>query len=197
MRRQALRRSVGGLAAPEAQAAVDQQPAQPCRGAARSAHRRDRDQGRACRGRADLARQGQHGAPGPVQDRDGARLAKARGYRQGDNPARWRGHLKTLLPKAGLVSRNYPAMSVDAVPDFVARLRRKQAITARALEFLILTAARSAEVTGMLWDEVDLRNRVWTIPGSRMKRGREHRVPLSAHAVAILSGLKRDRKSVV
>jgi integrase len=117
--------------------------------------------------------------------------AKARGYRQGENPARWRGHLKTLLPKAGLVSRNYPAMSVDAVPGFVARLRQKQTITARALEFLILTAARSAEVAGMRWDEVDLRNRVWTVPGSRMKRGREHRVPLSDRAVAILSGLER------
>jgi integrase len=115
--------------------------------------------------------------------------AKARGYRQGDNPARWRGHLKTLLPKAGLVSRNYPAMAVDAVPGFVARLRQKQTITAHALEFLILTAARSAEVTGMPWDEVDLRNRVWTVPGSRMKSGREHRVPLSDSAVAILGGL--------
>jgi integrase len=117
--------------------------------------------------------------------------AKARGYRQGENPARWRGHLKTLLPKAGLVSHNYPAMGVDAVPGFVARLRRKQTTTARALEFLILTAARSVEVTGMPWDEVDLRNRVWTIPGSRMKSGREHRVPLSDRAVAILGDLLR------
>jgi integrase len=73
-------------------------------------------------------------------------------------------------------------MSVDAVPDFVARLRQKQTITARALEFLILTAARSAEVMGMRWDEVDLRTD---------KRGREHRVPLSDRAVAILSGLER------
>ena len=70
--------------------------------------------------------------------------AKARGYRQGDNPARWRGHLKTLLPKAGLVSHHHPAMGVDEVPGFVARLRQKQIIAARALEFLILTAARSA-----------------------------------------------------
>ena len=77
--------------------------------------------------------------------------AKARGYRQGDNPARWRGHLKTLLPKAGLMaSRHYPAMGVDEVPGFVARLRQEQAIAAQALEFLILTAARSVEVTGML-----------------------------------------------
>jgi integrase len=116
--------------------------------------------------------------------------AKARGYRQGDDPARWRGHLKTLLPKAGLVSHHYPAMGVDEVPGFVARLRQEQAMAARALEFLILTAARSVEVTGMPWDEVDLRNRVWTIPGSRMKSGREHRVPLSDRAMAILSGLK-------
>jgi integrase len=117
--------------------------------------------------------------------------AKARGYRQGDNPARWRGHLKTLLPKSGLASRNYPAMAVDEVPGFVARLRQKQAITAQALEFLILTAARSAEVTGMLWDEVDLRDRAWTVPGSRMKSGRKHRVPLSDRAVAILGALER------
>jgi integrase len=116
--------------------------------------------------------------------------ARARGYRQGDNPARWRGHLKTLLPKAGLVSRNYPAMAVDAVPGFIARLRRKQTITAQALEFLILTAARSVEVTGMLWDEVELHNRVWTVPGSRMKSGRKHRVPLSDRAVAILSAME-------
>jgi integrase len=81
-------------------------------------------------------------------------------------------------------------MSVDAVPGFVARLRQKQTITARALEFLILTAARSVEVTGMLWDEVDLRNRVWTIPGLRMKSGRKHRVPLSDRAVAILSAME-------
>jgi integrase len=109
---------------------------------------------------------------------------------QGDNPARWCGHLKTLLPKAGLVSHHHPAMGVDEVPGFVARLRQKQAIAARALEFLILTAARSVEVTGMLWGEVDLRNRVWTIPGLRMKNGREHRVPLSDRAVAILGSLK-------
>ena len=109
---------------------------------------------------------------------------------QGDNPARWRGHLKTLLPKAGLVPHHHPAMGVDEVPGFVARLRQKQAIAARALEFLILTAAHSVEVTGMLWSEVDLRNRVWTIPGLRMKSGRERRVPLSDRAVAILGGLK-------
>jgi integrase len=116
--------------------------------------------------------------------------AKARGYRQGDNPARWRGHLKTLLPKAGLVTRNYPAMDVDEVPGFVARLRQEQAITARALEFLILTAARSAEIIGMKWDEVDLDKKLWTIPRSRMKNGREHRVPLSDRAVMILRDLK-------
>jgi integrase len=116
--------------------------------------------------------------------------AKARGYRQGDNPARWRGHLKTLLPKAGLVSHHHPAMGVDEVPGFVARLRQKQTIIAWALEFLILTAARSVEVTGMLWSEVDLRNRVWTIPGLRMKSGLEHRVPLSDRAMTILGALE-------
>jgi integrase len=81
-------------------------------------------------------------------------------------------------------------MVVDEVPGFIARLRQKQAIAARALEFLILTAARSVEVLGMLWVEVDLRNRVRTIPGSRMKNGREHRVPLSDRAVAILGDLE-------
>jgi integrase len=81
-------------------------------------------------------------------------------------------------------------MVVDEVPRFIARLRQEQAIAARALEFLILTAARSVEVMGMLWSEVDLRNRVWTIPGSRMKSGREHRVPLSDRAVAILGDLE-------
>ena len=81
-------------------------------------------------------------------------------------------------------------MVVDEVPGFIARLRQEQAIAARALEFLILTAARSAEVTGMLWGEVDLRNRVWAIPGLQMKSGREHRVPLSDRATAILHGLE-------
>jgi integrase len=116
--------------------------------------------------------------------------AAARGYRQGENPARWRGHLDHLLPKRPKLTRgHHAAMAYEKVADFVGELRDRDAMAARALEFCILTAARSGEVLGARWSEVDLASAVWTVPAHRMKAGREHRVPLSDRAVAILREL--------
>jgi len=114
--------------------------------------------------------------------------AKAKGLRSGENPAQWRGHLAILLPRPKKLSRgHHPAMPYQQVPAFVAALRTGPADAARALEFLILTAARSGKVRGMSWAEVDMDASLWTVPGDRMKAGRPHRVPLSARALEILS----------
>jgi integrase len=116
--------------------------------------------------------------------------AKARGLRQGENPAQWRGHLDHLLPKPSKLSRgHHPAMPYGDLPDFVEKLRSREALAGQALEFCILTAARSGEVLGMTWDEVDLEGRIWNVPAQRMKAGRPHRVPLPARAIAILRKL--------
>lgn len=114
--------------------------------------------------------------------------ATVRGHRSGDNPARWKGHLDKLLPAPGKVQRveHHRAMSLDDVSKFMLKLGEQDSVSALALRFLILTAARSGEVRGATWDEIDIKGRVWTVPGSRMKAGREHRVPLSAEAVAVL-----------
>ena len=117
---------------------------------------------------------------------------RARGLRQGENPARWRGHVGEMLPAAKKLSRgHHPAMPYADVPDFVAKLRAKEAMAAAALEFTILTAARTSEVTGATWDEVDLEGRMWIIPANRMKKGREHRVPLCDRAITLLEQSKR------
>jgi integrase len=120
--------------------------------------------------------------------------AKARGYRAGENPARWRGHLDQLLPRTSKVRavRHHPALPYDAVPAFMGELSQHRSISARMLEFTILTAARTSEVRFMRWCEVDTARTVWTVPASRMKGGREHRVPLTPRALAILAGLPRD-----
>lgn len=121
--------------------------------------------------------------------------AKARGYRDGENPARWKGHLDHLLPRSTkLVRGHHPAMDYAKVPAFIAKLRNRQSMAAMALELCILTAARSGEILGMRWTEVDLDNKLWTIPADRMKAGREHRVPLSARATAILKKLNDVRQ---
>jgi integrase len=113
--------------------------------------------------------------------------AKAKGYRQGENPARWRGHLDHLLPKPLKLTRgHHAAMEYEAVPAFVGNLRQREATAARALEFCILTAARSGEVIGLKRSEIDFDKRVWTVPAARMKAGREHRVPLSPRALSIV-----------
>ncbi len=113
--------------------------------------------------------------------------AAARGLRSRDNPARWRGHLANLLPKHQKFARgHHAAMPFDDVPAFMAKLRETEGVSAPALEFAILTAARSGEVLGARWSEIDLMGKVWTVPGARTKAAREHRVPLSDRAVAIL-----------
>lgn len=118
--------------------------------------------------------------------------AKARGHRSGENPARWRGHLDQLLPKRQRLSRgHHAALPHDAIPVFMADLTRRGAIAARALEFTILTAARSGEVLGAQWDEIDTAKKVWTIPAVRMKAGREHRVPLSPRAMEIVTAMAK------
>jgi integrase len=121
--------------------------------------------------------------------------AKARGYRQGENPARWRGHLAQILPARTRLSRgHHKALAYEEIPAFVKALRAREAVAALALEFTILTAARSGEVIGAGWSEVDLDKAIWTIPANRMKAAKEHRVPLSPRAVEILKGTKKLRK---
>jgi integrase len=117
--------------------------------------------------------------------------ATTRGYRQGDNPARWRGHLENLLPARNKVAKvqHHPALPYQQMGAFMADLRKQDGMAARALEFAILTAARSGEVRGATWAEIDLEARVWTIPAERMKAGKEHRVPLSDEAVKLLTPL--------
>jgi integrase len=114
--------------------------------------------------------------------------AKVRGYRTGENPARWRDHLKDALPRHTVAAKHFDAVAIDELPATYASLCSKSSGTAAlALRFAILTAARASEVTGATWAEIDLEEKVWTIPASRMKAGREHRVPLSPEAVAILT----------
>lgn len=119
--------------------------------------------------------------------------AKAREYRDGENPARWRGHLSQLLPERGKLSRgHHKAMPYNQVAAFTAQLQDREAMAAMALEFVILTAARTSEVLGATWAEIDFDNAVWTIPADRMKAQKEHRVPLSPRAVKILEATKLD-----
>lgn len=125
--------------------------------------------------------------------------AIAAGLRAGDNPAAWKGGLKAVLPAPSKVTRvtHYPALPWQRVGAFLEDLRRKQGMAPRALELAILTAARSGEVRGATWAEIDLQGRLWTIPAERMKGGREHLVPLSDTAVALLAALPRAAESNV
>lgn len=118
--------------------------------------------------------------------------AKAKGFRDGENPARWRGHLDHLLPRPSKLPRgHHAAMPYENVAAFLVELRKRPSGTALALELCILTAARSGEMLGMRWSEIDLEAKIWTVPATRMKAGREHRVPLSPRTVSILQGLKQ------
>jgi len=119
--------------------------------------------------------------------------ATARGYRNGLNPARWRGHLDKLLARPSRLAkvRHRPALPYAEISKFMGRLRAAEGMGARALEFAILTAVRSGEVRGATWSEIDLIGKVWTIPAVRMKANREHRVPLSPPALALLGTLPR------
>jgi integrase len=119
--------------------------------------------------------------------------ATARGYRDGLNPARWRGHLDKLLARPSKVAgaEHHAALPFTEIGDFMQRLGDAKGMGASALKFAILTAARSGEVRGATWAEIDLKTAVWTVPGNRMKMGREHRVPLSPPVIALLNALPR------
>jgi integrase len=118
--------------------------------------------------------------------------ARALGYRDGPNPATWRGHLKTLLPARQKLTRgHHAALAYDDLPKFMADLRARQSTAALALEFCILTASRSSEVLNAEWSEFDLERKVWTIPANRMKAGHAHRIPLTDRALDILKSLPK------
>jgi len=122
--------------------------------------------------------------------------ATARGYSQGENPARWRGHLENLLPKKSKVRRveHHAALPYSEIATFTVELRQQEGVAARALEFAILTAARTGEVIGAKWDEIDSGEHLWVIPAERMKAAKEHRVPLSDPALAILEEMRKIRQ---
>jgi integrase len=121
--------------------------------------------------------------------------AKARGEYVGENPATWKGHLDKLLPAPRKVRKveNHAAMAYSAVPGFMTELRAREGIPASAMEFLVLTAARTGEALGATWKEIDLKKALWSVPGSRMKAGRPHQVPLSPAAVELLARMAKLR----
>lgn len=123
--------------------------------------------------------------------------AKVSGWRSGENPARWRGHLDQLLPAKGRVApvKHHRSLPYSAMPAFWPRLQVHDGLSARALEFLVLTVARCSEVTNATWPEIDLDAAIWTIPGSRMKAGVEHRVPLSPPALSLLGKMATVRQN--
>ncbi len=118
--------------------------------------------------------------------------ATVSGHRSGDNPARWKGNLDAILPKPGKVAKqdNHPALALNDAARWFSDLRKREGMSARAMEFLAMTAARSGEVRGATWAEIDDDSGIWTIPGARMKAGREHRVPLTPDALALLASIK-------
>jgi integrase len=123
--------------------------------------------------------------------------ATVRKLRDGDNPARWKGNLQHVLPPRARLAKpaHHAALPYTEIPAFTALLRKREGVAARALEFIILTAARTGEVVGAQWDEIDLTTRTWVVPGNRMKAGREHRVALSDEAVEILKALPREKNN--
>jgi integrase len=123
--------------------------------------------------------------------------AKARGVRSGENPARWRGHLDKLLPPRAKVRKaeHFAALPYSEIGTFMMELRGQAGVASRCLEFAILCAARSGEALGAQWSEISLHEKLWTVPGSRTKSGREHRVPLPDTAIAILEQMEAIRQS--
>ena len=119
--------------------------------------------------------------------------ATAKHYRQGENPARWKGHLDMLLPAPSKVQKvvHHRAIAIDDMPTFMFSLRKREGIASLALEFAILCASRSGEVRGATWSEIDLDAAIWTIPADRMKATKEHRVPLSKAAITLLKNVPR------
>jgi integrase len=124
--------------------------------------------------------------------------ATVRGYREGDNPARWKGQLDHLLPNISRVKRitHHAALGYAEMAELMLTLRQQAGIAAKALEFTILTACRSGEARLATWEEIDLNSRVWVIPGERMKAGKEHRVPLSDAAIAVLNQMDQTTKYI-
>ncbi len=119
--------------------------------------------------------------------------AKAKEFREGDNPAGWKGMLKPLLPEPSKIQKrkHHAALPYAEIADFMKELSKRPGLSARALEFSILTVARSGEVRGATWDEIDFENKIWIVPAERMKARKEHRVPLSTGAIKILQELPR------
>jgi integrase len=124
--------------------------------------------------------------------------ATAREFRTGDNPARWKGHIENLLPKPRKVRKvvHHPALDYQQTGAFMQKLRAVDTVAAKVLEFQILTATRPGEATGALWDEIDLKRKIWTIPADRMKADKEHEIPLSPQAIKLLNGLVRTNDFV-
>ena len=122
--------------------------------------------------------------------------AKAKGYRSGENPAAWRGHLENVLPKPGKIAphKPQPALPYDRMSEFMGDLRQREGVSVLCLEFVILTGCRSGEALKAKWSEADEEKGVWTVPAERMKARREHRVPLSDRALAILAEAKKFRQ---
>jgi integrase len=118
-------------------------------------------------------------------------------YRTGDNPARWRGHLDHLLPRRSRVAtiNHHAALPIDETPGFIQILRREDTVVAHALEFCILNATRTNETMGMRWSEYDEEAQLWTVPGARMKAGRDHRIPLAKRSQLILAEMQEIRTS--
>jgi len=123
--------------------------------------------------------------------------ASANGYRDGPNVAAWKNNLDAILPAPAKIAKvkHHRALEIDSIHDFMAKLRNREGIAARCLEFVVLTAVRSGEARGAVWSEIDLEARVWTIPASRMKADKEHRVPLSDAAIKLLESLDRSEKT--
>jgi integrase len=124
--------------------------------------------------------------------------AKIHGYRDGENPARWKGHLKNALPDPSKIARvtHLAAMPYDEIPDFMGELRAQPGIAAAALEWTILAAARTDDTLGAAWPEIDFAKKVWTIPSARMKAATDHRVPLTDRMTEILKNQSRGTKFV-
>ncbi len=124
--------------------------------------------------------------------------ATVRNYRSGENPARWRGHLENVLPQRSKVQKvkHHAALPYKDIAAFISELRTHDGVSARALEFTILTATRTGETIGATWDEIDFEELAWIIAATRMKAGREHRIPLCDRAIEILDGLPREGKFV-
>ena len=124
--------------------------------------------------------------------------AKVQSFRDGENPARWRGHLDKLLPKRSKVKtvQHHPALPYDQVPEFMKALRAMPGTASKGIEFAVLTAGRTSEIMGAKLEEVDMNRKLWSIPSHRMKSGKEHRIPLSPRALSLLNEVERTADKI-